>query len=326
MNCCSSSTTVTGTNATLFGVVHRAHAELAVRREGQRGARHPHRRRRRQRHRHLGGDAVRDVAVRIGDLDVDPIGARRRARGLRDEADLALRRMAGDEADVGRIAELEVVQLALGDLHDRDDRIERDDLRDLPAGHRERRLPDFDRHLVDHARPGRTHDAALALRLGGRKRRLGGLVLRFPVALLEPRQRALRDQLHLRLELGLALRQHGARLRDLRLARLVGQDGDDVALLSRAGRAAPSARTRRRRRAPSPSSCGPPRCGRRERACGCAARPAPARRRRGTPSRRSPRCGSRPCSRPSRAETGDRTQSRRSPRRRGQRRRSEPLS
>ena len=150
MNCCSSSTTVTGTNATLLAS-HRPCARRASpfdeKVSAERGTRIGGRRR--ERDRHLGGDAVRDVAVRIGDLDVDPIGARRRARGLRDEADLALRRVAGDEADFGRIAELEAVQLALGDLDDREDRIERDDLRDLLAGHRERRLPDLDRHLVD---------------------------------------------------------------------------------------------------------------------------------------------------------------------------------
>ena len=78
---------------------------------------------------------------------------------------------------------------------------------------------------------GRAHDAAVALGLGGGERRLRHLELRLEVDQLQLRQRAVHDELALGVELGALLRHHGLRLRDLRLARFVREDRDDVALL-----------------------------------------------------------------------------------------------
>jgi hypothetical protein len=82
-------------------------------------------------------------------------------------------------------------------------------------------------------RPWGTHGAALVLGLGGGKRGLRGLELRLEVNELESRQRAAEDQRAFGLELGALLRRYGLRLRHLRLARLVREDGEDVALLDR---------------------------------------------------------------------------------------------
>ena len=65
------------------------------------------------------------------------------------------------------------------------------------------------------------------------RQREGGfrsLVLRLHIDEVETRQIALRDQGPLRFEFGLALIEQSFSLRDLRLARFVGQDRDDLAL------------------------------------------------------------------------------------------------
>ena len=140
----------------------------------------------------------------FGQLDLDPIGARRLARGLGDEADPALGGLAGDQPHLGRLADLDAGELALGHFDDREHRIERDEVGELRACEGERRLADFDRHVADDAVPGRADDAALALGLGGGKRRFGGLELRFEIDKLEPRHGARRDQAALGFELGRA--------------------------------------------------------------------------------------------------------------------------
>jgi hypothetical protein len=66
---------------------------------------------------------------------------------------------------------------------------------------------------------------------GGRKRRFRRSQLRFEIDQLQPRQRAVENQLALGVELGALLRDQSFRLHDLRLARFVGQDGDGLALL-----------------------------------------------------------------------------------------------
>ena len=91
--------------------------------------------------------------------------------------------------------------------------------------------------VVHDARPWRAHHAAVALGLGAGKRRFCRLDLRLEIDELEPRQRAGHDQRALGVELGALLRDHRLRLRHLGLARLVGQDRDDLALLDPASRA-----------------------------------------------------------------------------------------
>ncbi len=136
-----------------------------------------------------------------------------------------------------RLADLDACELALGDLDDGEHRIERNERRDRRAGEGKRGAADLGRHVGDDAVPRRAHDAAVALGLGRGERRFRRLVLRLEIDEVELRQRALVDQHAARLELGLALIIERLRLRDLRLARLVGEHGDDVALLARAGRA-----------------------------------------------------------------------------------------
>ena len=180
--------------------------------------------------RDLGGDAVGDRAVGVRHLDLDAIGAGGLARRLRDVADAALAGLPGDQLHLGRVADLDAGDLALRHLDHRQHRIEPDDLRDLLAGEGEGRRADL-RNLGDDAVPRRRDDAAVALGLGGGERGLGGLVLRFEIDQLEPRHGVGLDQPPLGLELDLALLEQRLGLRDLRLARLVRQDGDDVALL-----------------------------------------------------------------------------------------------
>src|SRR6185369_8561460 len=67
---------------------------------------------------------------------------------------------------------------------------------------------------------------------GARERRFCCLELRLEIDELEPRERAGQDQRALGVELGAFLRDHRLRLRHLGLARLVGQDGNDLALLN----------------------------------------------------------------------------------------------
>ncbi len=84
---------------------------------------------------------------------------------------------------------------------------------------------------MNDARPWRAHHAAVTLGLGARKRRFCRLDLGLEIDELEARERAGHDQRALGVELGAFLCDHRLRLRHLRLARLVGQDGKNVALL-----------------------------------------------------------------------------------------------
>ena len=102
---------------------------------------------------------------------------------------------------------------------------------DLAAHHRQRRAADLDRDVIHDAAERRAHEAALELGLGRGQRRLGGRELRLEIDQLELRHRARRDQLALGFELGPALDHQRLRLRHLRLARVVGEHGDDVAFL-----------------------------------------------------------------------------------------------
>src|SRR5216683_3115916 len=210
-----------------------AQAEIASRGKGQRRARDARRQNRQQRHDELRRDAVGIAAVGVGQLDLDAIGARGRARGLGHESDFSARALAGHEPHLGDAADLDAGELALGHFDHRQHRIERDERGDLAAGHGKRGLSDLDRNVVDDARPRGAHHAAVVLGLGGGKRGLRGLELRLEIDELEPRQRAAHDQRAFSLELGALLRHHGLSLRHLGLARLVGEDGDDVALLDR---------------------------------------------------------------------------------------------
>ena len=72
----------------------------------------------------------------------------------------------------------------------------------------------------------RSHSALAAASAASAARRSASQLV-----LLVGRHDAALDQLHVDLEVGLALQHHGLRLGDLRLARLVRQDGDHVALL-----------------------------------------------------------------------------------------------
>ena len=195
MKLCSSSTTLTGTKPTLSSALDRAHADIAARRDtsapsAARASPAPA-----PAACDLGRDAVGDRAVGIGQFDLDPIGARRLARGLGDEADscrsrvspvtsrtsavsptlmpASLRSATSTTASIGSSATICAISL---------------------PGERERRLPDLDRHIGDDALPRRAHDAAVALGLGRRERRLRGLELRLEVDELEPRQRSPHDQ------------------------------------------------------------------------------------------------------------------------------------
>ena len=83
----------------------------------------------------------------------------------------------------------------------------------------------------DDAGPRRADHAAVALGLGGGEPRLRRLELRLEIAEVEPRHRAVLDQLALASSSVRFCITSGARLRDLRFARLVGQHRDHVALL-----------------------------------------------------------------------------------------------
>ena len=72
-------------------------------------------------------------------------------------------------------------------------------------------------------------DAAVELGFGGREHCFGGLELRFEIDQVELRHGAGHDQLALGVEFGLALGDERFRLSNLGLARLVGQDRDDIA-------------------------------------------------------------------------------------------------
>ena len=152
-------------------------------------------------------------------------------RRLGDVTDAALAGLTGHELDLGDVADLDVGDLAFGHLDHGEHRIETDDLGDLLAGEGEGRRADLG-NFGDDAVPGRRDDAAVALGLGGRKRRLRGLVLRFQHVELEPRN-GVGQQRSRRLASSSIVRCSSMRLglQHLRLARIVRQDGDDVALL-----------------------------------------------------------------------------------------------
>ena len=80
-------------------------------------------------------------------------------------------------------------------------------------------------------RPWRAYHTAVLFRLGDGERSLGGLKLRLELDQLQARQRAAENERAFSLEFCTLLRHHGLRLRHLRLARLVRQNGDDLALL-----------------------------------------------------------------------------------------------
>ena len=87
------------------------------------------------------------------------------------------------------------------------------------------------------ARPGCRHDAAGALGIRHGEPGFGALELRLQIAKLEARHAPAGDQLAAGVELLAPLRHQGAGLRHLRLAGVVGENGDHVALLD-AGAAA----------------------------------------------------------------------------------------
>ena len=76
---------------------------------------------------HVGADPVRNGAVGIGQLDLEPVGAGGLARGLGDETHLAARGLAGDEPHLRAVADLDAGEPALGHLDHRQHRIERND-------------------------------------------------------------------------------------------------------------------------------------------------------------------------------------------------------
>ena len=128
-------------------------------------------------------------------------------------------------------ADLDAAEIALSGLDHRQHRIERDDLRDLFAGHGEGRGADFGGNVGYDPGPGRAHDAAVALGVRGGERGFRRPRLRFEIAEFELGQSAGFDQFAARFQFRLALRDQRARLRDLRLARLVGKHRDDLILL-----------------------------------------------------------------------------------------------
>ena len=98
---------------------------------------------------------------------------------------------------------------------------------------------------------GARDDAAVALGLGGGERGLRRLVLRLQIDELEPRHGVELDQPALGVEFDLALLDQRPGLRHLRLARLVGQHGDHVALFNAAAAAHAQLGQARRRCGPS---------------------------------------------------------------------------
>ena len=147
-----------------------------------------------------------------------------------DVTDAALAGLTGHELHLGDVADLDVGNLTFGHLDHGKHRIETDDLGDLLAGEGERRSADL-RNLGDHAVPGRGDDATVALGFGRRKRGLRSLVLRFQVVELQPRNGVGRNQPPLRIQFNRALIEQRFCLQHLGLARIVRQDGDDVAFL-----------------------------------------------------------------------------------------------
>ena len=206
------------------------HADVARGRNHQRRTRHPRRRHRRERNADLCRDAVRDRAVGVGQFDLDPIGAGRRYRRLGDIANAALAGLAGHELHLGGVSDLDAGDLALGHFDHGEHRIETDELGDFLAGEGERRCA-YLGNLGDHAIPGRRDDTAFEFSLGGRERGLRGLVLRFHQIEIEPRDGVGLHELPLGVELGATLIEQRLGLLDLGLARIVREDGDDVALL-----------------------------------------------------------------------------------------------
>ncbi len=202
-------------------------AELAFGREGQGRARNADSLGRLERQRHLRGHAVGNGCIGIVELHVEPVGAGLLAGGRRDEADDTFRIRAGHQLDGGAVAFANAGKLALRHFHHGEHRIERDDHRHRHVGLHG--LAGRHRHVADHAGDRRANQRAVALGLGLGERRLGGAEVGLQLVLLVGGDDAALDQLQLRLKVRAAHLHHGLGLGDLRLARLVGEDGDDVA-------------------------------------------------------------------------------------------------
>ena len=124
---------------------------------------------------------------------------------LGDEADTAGGLLSGDEAHLGRVADLQAGEPALRHLDHRQHRIERHHLRDRRAHEGERRAADFARYSVTMPSHGarstpRSRSASACARTAS-----AALNCDFEIHGFELRHGALLDQLAARFELGLAL-------------------------------------------------------------------------------------------------------------------------